>query len=329
MTLGLQDNRPQPREPDPVVSVIVPARNQAARLPLFFAALERQSVARSDYEVILVDDCSVDDTFEVARAAGARALRLQTHGGPYVARNLGIEHARGRFLAFTDADCEPTANWIENGIRAFSRTDAEMLAGEFRVPMSATPSLAELLHCARHLDQKRNAEEHHLSGGGNLWVRLELFQQIGSFNARLLAGGDKEFCQRAVAGGAKIEYAADVVTAHPPCQSHRVAAKRAFRMGFGAAQHRYHAEGPARNHPRICTRPGAYIPRRRIYGFERLERVGYNPTRRQRTLLPVYEYVTIRLPIVAGNLVGTVKEAWLAGAAATRESDGTRNLPAR
>lgn len=292
----------------PLVSIVIPARNQAGRLPAFFDALRLQTAASETYEVIVVDDFSTDGTAAIAEANGARVVRLPRHGGPYVARNQGIGIAKAPFLAFTDADCTPRADWIENGLRSFERREVEMVAGRFDVPLGDPPTVAELLHFARFLDQERNVKEHQLSGGGNLWIRRETFDRIGLFNEQLLSGGDKEFCQRAVAAGTRLDYEPDVVTAHPSCRSHWVAARRSFRIGFGVAQHRFYAEGPAAKHPRVWSRPGAYVPRTRIYGFERLERHGYRPNRLQRIMLPVVEYIGIRLPIVAGNLAGSIRE---------------------
>src|SRR3989304_2498563 len=93
-------------------SVIVPAYNAVDELPRCLAALERQSIARARYEVIVVDDGSTDPPAVVAERAGAKVIRA-THGGPAAARNSGAGAAQGDLLLFTDADCEPAPDWIE------------------------------------------------------------------------------------------------------------------------------------------------------------------------------------------------------------------------
>jgi lipopolysaccharide/colanic/teichoic acid biosynthesis glycosyltransferase/glycosyltransferase involved in cell wall biosynthesis len=95
----------------PRVSVVVPAYNGAETLPLCLTALARQDFPSSEYEVIVVDDGSIDGTVSVARAAGVQVIS-QPHAGPAAARNRGAAAARGELLLFTDADCAPVPGWI-------------------------------------------------------------------------------------------------------------------------------------------------------------------------------------------------------------------------
>ena len=101
-----------PRTLDGVaLSVIVPAYNAARTLPVCLAALEDQTLPRSSYEIIVVDDGSTDATREIARGYGVRLLTQPNHG-PAVARNLGVQAAQGEILLFTDADCAPARDWM-------------------------------------------------------------------------------------------------------------------------------------------------------------------------------------------------------------------------
>ena len=95
--------------PSPAISLIAPCHNSAAHLDRLLASVERQSCR--DYELLLVDDCSTDDTAErildwQARRPAMRIVPLRTerNGGPGAARNLGLENARGKYLAFVDSD---------------------------------------------------------------------------------------------------------------------------------------------------------------------------------------------------------------------------------
>ncbi|MGH2728126.1 MAG: glycosyltransferase family 2 protein, partial [Actinomycetota bacterium] len=93
----------------PLLSVVIPTHNRAARLEVAIGSVLAQTIA--DLEVVIVDDGSTDDTPEVisraqARDARVRTLRLAGSGGAATARNAGIGAATGAFLAFLDDDDE-------------------------------------------------------------------------------------------------------------------------------------------------------------------------------------------------------------------------------
>ncbi len=96
-----------------MISIVVPAYNAATSLRRCLAALRAQDLPQEAFEIIVVDDGSTDCTSAVARAAGARLIRIP-HGGPAVARNAGLQAAQGEIVLFTDADCEPVPHWARS-----------------------------------------------------------------------------------------------------------------------------------------------------------------------------------------------------------------------
>lgn len=89
----------------PVVSVIMAAYNGAELLPATLATLQKQTFP--DFEVIVVDDCSTDNTRDVLRAwpdQRVRLIALERNGGPVRARNRAFSEARGRYIAALDQD---------------------------------------------------------------------------------------------------------------------------------------------------------------------------------------------------------------------------------
>jgi hypothetical protein len=90
----------------PAVSIITPAFNAAAFLQQTIHSVLEQTFA--DFELIVVDDGSTDDTIAIARRAAAADPRIRVlsspHGGPAAARNVGLRAARGRLVALLDAD---------------------------------------------------------------------------------------------------------------------------------------------------------------------------------------------------------------------------------
>jgi glycosyltransferase involved in cell wall biosynthesis len=103
---------------NPRASVVVPVYNGERTLPACLEALKRQSLPPDEFEVIVVDDGSTDGTAGVAERFGVVYLH-QENQGPATARNRGAEQARGEFLLFTDADCEPHEDWLEEMLRCF------------------------------------------------------------------------------------------------------------------------------------------------------------------------------------------------------------------
>jgi glycosyltransferase involved in cell wall biosynthesis len=301
-------------EQTPLVSVIVPVRNGGEQLGLLLDALARQTADPDLYEVLVADDCSTDDTPERAAACPvARLIPASTSGGSYAARNRGLAEARGTLLAFTDADCLPGRDWIERGIQALEPDDVDLAAGRVEMPLGTRPSAAALIDFVRHLDQERAVGDG-FGATANLWVKRRVFEQVGRFNDRLISGGDTEFGHRALAAGARLVYRPDLRVVHPARSRPRELARKAFRLGFGAAQQRVHAAGVLRERPRIYLHPGAYRPRLRMSGKDRLRRHGVRLRPGLRVSMPMVEYFFVRLPIVAGNFRGARHEARARGA---------------
>ena len=87
----------------PEVSIIIPAYNEAARLARCLDAPLRARTER-DWEVLVIDDGSVDGTADVARTLGARVIQFPCNQGVAAARNAGAREARGTLLIFVDGD---------------------------------------------------------------------------------------------------------------------------------------------------------------------------------------------------------------------------------
>src|SRR5512139_422891 len=84
------------------LTVIIPVYNASAFLDRCLTALRASRF--TDYECLVVDDASTDDTRAIAERYGVRVLALEVNGGPARARNRAAREARGDILVFIDAD---------------------------------------------------------------------------------------------------------------------------------------------------------------------------------------------------------------------------------
>jgi glycosyltransferase involved in cell wall biosynthesis len=188
-------------------SVIVPAMNAAATLPRTLEALAAQDVD-GEYEVIVVDDGSDDDTAELAENAPGPVSVLRTsRQGPGAARNHGAASARADVLAFTDADCFPAAGWLREGLAAIEAADLVQGAvradpGARRGPFDRTlwVTYDSGLYQTANLFVRRAAYER--VGGFEDWMRPDSSSHFGEdvlFAWRVRrAGARAAFCEPAL-----------------------------------------------------------------------------------------------------------------------------------
>lgn len=114
----------------PLVSVVIPAYNACNTIGRCLKSLAEQTFGQ-DYEVIVVDDGSTDETSKIVKETGVNYFRVDK-GGPAKARNLGIEKAKGEIVLFTDADCVLPDNWIEKMTEPFRDNVIVGVKGAYR-----------------------------------------------------------------------------------------------------------------------------------------------------------------------------------------------------
>lgn len=122
--------------PVPEISVVVPSHDRALRLRWMLNALERQTLPRDRWEVVVAHDSQGPETEELltthplARAGVLRHVQLPPGSAPPGAnRNAALGLARGRLIAFTDDDCRPPEDWLENVAAAAERFPGAIVQG--------------------------------------------------------------------------------------------------------------------------------------------------------------------------------------------------------
>ena len=108
-----------------MISIIVPIYNAEAYLPACLDSLLAQTV--QDLQIILVDDGSTDSCQAIAQRYAAQEPRIelyqQPHAGQSAARNLGLTHAKGQYIAFVDADDTIAPDWCKRHLQAIDGVD--------------------------------------------------------------------------------------------------------------------------------------------------------------------------------------------------------------
>lgn len=192
------------------ISVIVPTYNRCYLLKICLSALLRQTIAHNEYEIIVVDDCSSDDTKkymeeEINNAANLVYIRHNINQGRVVSRNDGIKRAKGEIVIFLDNDMATTPIFVESHIRYHDN------AGEKHIAVMGNVSYApEVINNSnfgrymqsRYLGCRLRSERSKIDydnlpgqyfGAGNASVRKEDLIEVGLFDKSFwYYGGEDE-----------------------------------------------------------------------------------------------------------------------------------------
>lgn len=222
----------------PFVSVIIPVFNDAEKLNLCLSALERQTYNPLRFEIIVVDNGSDHPhrLKQVAAQFDRTRLAYEPTPGSYAARNQGLLLAQGEVIAFTDADCLPAEDWLEQGVRRLmGPPESDMVAGHIATfPQDAhQPSSLEIFQMITAFPQEDNL--HHQRGGAtaNLFTRKVLFDRVGPFNTRLKSYGDLEWGRRVYLAGYRQTYAPEVRVQHPARPTWTDISRKTIRVAGG------------------------------------------------------------------------------------------------
>ena len=163
------------------ISVIVPVYNSAGYLRSCLEHLRYSTV--SDYECIVVDDGSTDNSAEIAREFGFRVLQTGRRRGPAFARNLGAREAKGEILFFIDADVCVYPHTVARVLANFEQDpELEAVIGSYDDEPESQDFLSlyrNLMHCYVHHRSRREACTF-WSGCGA--IRKSAFQAYSGFD---------------------------------------------------------------------------------------------------------------------------------------------------
>jgi glycosyltransferase involved in cell wall biosynthesis len=200
----------------PSVSVIVPVYNGQATIRELVESLLQIEYPTEQREIIVVDNNSSDQTAEIVKRYPVTLLFEKQIQSSYAARNRGADAAKGTFLAFTDADCVVTPQWLSKLLEHHQDETVGIFAGEVKSYRTDT-FMERFADVEGVLDQGKSMRHAYLPFAvtANLAVRKQQFEAVGKFNASLTSGGDVDFSWRLQQQtGCRIQYVPDAVVRH-------------------------------------------------------------------------------------------------------------------
>jgi cellulose synthase/poly-beta-1,6-N-acetylglucosamine synthase-like glycosyltransferase len=216
-------------------SVVIPAFNAEATIETCVRALQHQTEQTGLYEVLLVDDGSVDRTANLALACGARVLRLK-HVGRAAARNEGVRAAEGSIVLFTDADCEPASDWVEQMIAPLSDPAITGTKGVYRTRQSDITARFVQLEYEDRYDHAARTEYVDFVDTYAAAYRRQALLDIGGFDATLPFDEDQELSFRLSEAGHRMVFVPQAAVYHQHPEGWRNYAVKKLHIAYWKRQ---------------------------------------------------------------------------------------------
>ncbi len=180
-----------------LISVVVCTYNRADLLQIALNSLVNQALDDSDYEVLVIDNNSTDDTAEVTKSfSNYPYIRyiLETNQGLSHARNRGWQEAKGQYIAYCDDDCKLPEAWLSTAKEIIETINPALFGGPiypfYTVEKpewfddkyaTRTPSQSETFLDTQSIDYLR---------GGNMFFLKTVLEGVGGFDTELGMRGD-------------------------------------------------------------------------------------------------------------------------------------------
>jgi glycosyltransferase involved in cell wall biosynthesis len=210
---------------EPRISVVIPNRNGSATIDLCLEAAFASEGER--FEILVVDDCSEDDSVEKIRRFPCRLITLPRHSGTAVARNTGARHSRGDILFFTDADCLLQSDTLTTTRKALEASGRRTVVGGTYTRQPCDDSFFSTFQSVfiNYFETKKNGEPDYIAAHA-MALYAETFREEGGFPEDFLPIiEDVEFSHRLRRRGCRLLMNPEITVCHifnySPCDSLR------------------------------------------------------------------------------------------------------------
>ena len=179
----------------PIVSVVIPAYNAEKTILETIKSVQSQTL--HDFEIILINDGSTDKTVHLVSALAESRLKVfnYSNGGLPVARNRGIKHATGQYIAFIDADDLWTPDKLKLQLEALQQHSESGVAYSWTTYIN---SEGKFLYAQKPPFFEGNVYQNILltnfiANGSNILVRRQVIDSVGEFDPLLKAAEDWDY----------------------------------------------------------------------------------------------------------------------------------------
>ncbi len=227
-------------EHKPLITVIITVHNGENFIRKCLDSI--LSLNYSNYEIIVVNDGSTDNTGKILLDYKDRIKIIETKVvGPSKARNLAVEQSRGEYVAFTDADCIVSKNWLDELLSGFKEKQLKSVVGVGGDQLSPEDEtefgkiINDFMHSIGMVDyvknnkQEINFTQHNPSC--NVMYKKEIFVQMKGFREGLWPGEDVELDYRIIKSGYKLVFNPNAVVYHYRVDNMIKFIKMMFRYG--------------------------------------------------------------------------------------------------
>ncbi|WP_349253496.1 glycosyltransferase [Halobacterium salinarum] len=232
---------------EPSVAVCVPVYNDPEGVRTTIESLRPQIDDRG-VRLFVADNGSTDETPAIIREYAASNQSIVHLGedciqSSYAARNAAVRTAESEILAFVDADMTVPEGWLQDALQVFRSVEADYMGCNVELTLPEDPSPVARYDHHTGFPVEQYIEHQEFAPTCCLFVRREVFEDVGLFDHRLVSGGDKEFGNRVHDAGYGMHFAGDVTMFHPVRDSLSSLVRKDFRVGRGLCQlQRYHPE---------------------------------------------------------------------------------------
>ena len=178
-----------------LISIIIPVKNGNKYLTQAIEGIQKQGM---NTEIIIVDDCSTDNTVDIAKSYGCKVIRHETSKGQVAGKNSGLKVANGKYILFHDHDDIMQAGALK---RLYDEFEPDIMAVEAKVQDWYSPDLPEEERAKFPIKQ----EAYWGLFTGAILIKKEVFDTIGYLNESVHTGEIIEWQSKMNTKGYKIK----------------------------------------------------------------------------------------------------------------------------